>query len=407
VNSSRGEKVDGAVTMAGGKNEQNYIGRVKVKGMTHVGAVVRSLGLLYYIDGSKLERTTDCYEVLACGIDNKMPINTSTVTPIHNLNVVADIDANSMPESSISSNLVSLHKPQNEGNLGVDLNNLDVVIVNQSSGLGVNFADQVNFADEVNFNVTSGDDGHANGDHMTSNGDDVTTSNEVDDGPPVGLEGSGSVESDLSVEFTQKPEDIGIENLMGGVESEVMKDEVKEPSSNHSGSVNFDVEMTQKPDLNINNSGSFNHDGSSSHNGSFNFDDSVNNNGSFNNENSNGSINENLIDSSSSSTIPPIIQSIILSTSSQIPSQITTTSSQLTTRSRRTRKTTTKRIKPTVTAVTSMIEDKSTTFPVWLFATESTTKSSSSQLILGDTIEEVNDNKVDEFPCGKFYANKL
>jgi hypothetical protein len=404
VKSSRGEKVDGAVTMAGGNNEQNYIGRVKVKGMTHIGAVVRSLGMLYYIDGSKLERTTDCYEVLACGIDTKPQVNTTTVTPIHNLNVVADIDANSMPESSISSNLVSLHKPQNEGNLGVDLNNLSVVIVNQSSGLGVNFADQVNFADEVvNFNVTSGDDGHANGDHMTSNGDDVTTSN-VDDGPPVGLEGSGLVEDGFGLEFTQKPEEIGIENLTGGVESEVIKDEIKEPSSNHSGSVNFEMEMTLKPELNINNSGSFNHDGSfinngsSSHNGSFNF------NGIFNNEGSNGSINENLINlSSSSSTIPPIILSI----SSQIPSQTTTTSQQLTTRTRRTRKTTTKRIKPTVTAVTSLIEDKLTTFPVWLFATESTTKSSSSQLILGDTIEEVNDNKVDEFPCGKFYANKL
>lgn len=43
-----------------------YIARYTVNGQTHIGMVVRVLGLMYYSDGHGIERSTDCYEVLIC-----------------------------------------------------------------------------------------------------------------------------------------------------------------------------------------------------------------------------------------------------------------------------------------------------------------------------------------------------
>jgi hypothetical protein len=43
-----------------------YIARYVVNSQTHVGVVIRALGLMYYTDGNGIERSTNCYEVLIC-----------------------------------------------------------------------------------------------------------------------------------------------------------------------------------------------------------------------------------------------------------------------------------------------------------------------------------------------------
>lgn len=67
-NSSHGKFERNAVTVNGLKAHQLpfYIARHIINGQTHVGVVIRVLGLMYYIDENGVERSTDCYEVLSC-----------------------------------------------------------------------------------------------------------------------------------------------------------------------------------------------------------------------------------------------------------------------------------------------------------------------------------------------------
>lgn len=76
-NSSHGKFEPKAVTIDSLKIYQLpfYIARFVVNDQTHVGVVVRVLGLMYYTDENGIERTTDCYEVLICEEDGKLVEN--------------------------------------------------------------------------------------------------------------------------------------------------------------------------------------------------------------------------------------------------------------------------------------------------------------------------------------------
>ncbi|KAG5667784.1 hypothetical protein PVAND_015754 [Polypedilum vanderplanki] len=299
-NSSNGERVEDAVTMAGSRNSPFYIGRVKINGFEHVGTVVRSLGLLYYSDGSGVERTTDCYEVLACQstvisvkTTARPPTVSSTssyfvVTSIHNLVTNSNLNVNIMPESSISSNLVSLQKPQNETPSNLDLNNLVEedstleTVINQTTTSSLN---EINFADSVNFNVTN---------------------EEID-----------------KTEIVEKPDEINFDTLTNEATTETVI-------------LNVDEET------------------------------------------------------------------------SQVQTQTTTLQQSTTKRTKRT--TTTKKFNPSLTTTTTIKETIDTnknqthesTFPIWIFTTESTTAdaslNSSEVFQVNDESEEDKD-KVDEYPC--------